>query len=127
MAVILGACLVRAPARAADAPAEIEGRTLFAKGEYQKALDVFAALFARTADPVYLRNIGRCQQKLHRPAPAIDAFEEYLRRVPGMKPSERAEIKGFIAEMNALRDAQAASAAPAGARASPAPAPLPLP
>jgi hypothetical protein len=92
-----------APARAADDPREVRGRALFAKGEYEAALDVYAELFAEKVDPIYLRNIGRCNQKLRRPAKAIDAFREYLRRVRRIKADEREEIEGFIREMEALQ------------------------
>jgi tetratricopeptide (TPR) repeat protein len=99
-------------AQAADDRRELEGRALFAKGEYSQALDVFAKLFAEKGDPVYLRNIGRCYQKLRQPEKAIDSFREYLRR-SRVKQRERDEIEGFIREMQELQAAQAATPAPA--------------
>ena len=81
---------------------EREGRALYAKGKYAEALDVFATLFADRADPIYLRNIGRCHQKMGHPTESIDAFREYLRRARVI-PSERAEIEGFIREMEDLK------------------------
>ncbi len=115
-------------AQAADDRRELDGRALFAKGEYSKALEVFAQLFAEKGDPVYLRNIGRCYQKLQQPEKAIDSFREYLRR-SRVKPREREEIDGFIREMQELQAAQAATATkampaptePAPARSDPAP------
>jgi hypothetical protein len=96
-------------ARAADDPREVQGRALFAKGEYGKALDLYATLFAETNDPLFLRNIGRCYQKLRAPDKAIDAFREYQRR-SHLKASEQAEVEGFIHEMEELRRTQAAEA-----------------
>ena len=54
-------------ARPAEDPREVQGRKLFAKGEYEAALEVYANLFAEKSDPIYLRNIGRCHQKLEQP------------------------------------------------------------
>jgi len=99
-----------ATAFAAEDPREVEGRTLFAKGEYEAAVDLYAKLFAEKGDPIYLRNIGRCNQKLRRPDRAIDAFREYLRRARKVKSSERQEIEGFIHEMEELRAQQTADA-----------------
>jgi tetratricopeptide (TPR) repeat protein len=105
-------------AQAADDRRELEGRALFAKGEYSQALDVFARLFAEKGDPVYLRNIGRCYQKLRQPEKAIDSFREYLRR-SRVKPREREEIDGFIREMQELQATQAATTPPAPTEPAP--------
>jgi hypothetical protein len=99
---------------------ETEGRSWFAKGEYEKALDLFAELFAESNDPVYLRNIGRCYQKLKRPEKSIDAFREYLRRAH-VRPAEREEVNGFIKEMQDLQASQAGTAPTAPAASSPKP------
>jgi tetratricopeptide (TPR) repeat protein len=96
----------------AEDPREVAGRALFVKGEYERALDIYANLFAETGDPLYLRNVGRCYQKLKRPEKAIDAFRDYLRRAR-IKPAERQEIEGFIQEMKELQAQQAAAAAAA--------------
>lgn len=89
---------------------EVQGRALFARGDYQGALDIYVNLFAEKGDPVYLRNIGRCYQKLEQPDKAINSFNEYLRR-GHVKPSERSEVEGFIQEMEQLRKRQQATAA----------------
>ena len=104
--------LAATSAAAAEDPREVEGRALFAKGEYHKALDIYAGLFAQSGDPLYLRNIGRCYQKLRVPDKAIDAFREYLRRSPGLKPAEQTEVDGFIKEMETLQREQSAAAPP---------------
>src|SRR4051794_26393294 len=81
---------------------EVQGRALFARGDYQAALDIYVTLFAEKGDAVYLRNIGRCYQKLEQPDKAINSFREYLRR-GHVKPAERSEVEGFIGEMEQLR------------------------
>ncbi|HSY38297.1 MAG TPA: hypothetical protein VLA79_02180, partial [Polyangia bacterium] len=92
----------------AVAPGEMKARESFAAGRYDEALEAFAKLYAETLNPIYLRNIGRCHQKLREPQKAIDAFHDYLAK-GGKKISsdEKAEINGYIKEMEALRDEQA--------------------
>jgi hypothetical protein len=90
---------------------EVQGRALFAKGDYQAALEIYATLFAEKSDPIYLRNIGRCYQQLEQPKNALNAFREYLRRSK-VKPAERAEIDGFIQQMEELQKRQAATTPP---------------
>jgi len=115
--LVVLAAFASGQARAEDRR-EIEGRSWFAKGEYEKALDLYAELFAENNDPVFLRNIGRCYQKLRRPEKSIDAFREYLRRAH-VRPAERDEINGFIKEMQELQASQAGTA-PAAPTAPPA-------
>ena len=109
---MLGAVLVMVLAFAgsahADHATEMKARESFAAGRYDEALQSFAKLYAETLNPIYLRNIGRCQQKLKQPDKAIDAFHDYLIK-GGKKISadEKAEINGYIKEMEALRDEQA--------------------
>ncbi len=109
---VLGAVLVLVlalgGAAQADHASEMKARESFAAGRYDEALQTFAKLYAETLNPIYLRNIGRCQQKLKQPDKAIDAFHDYLIK-GGKKISadEKAEINGYIKEMEALRDEQA--------------------
>jgi hypothetical protein len=107
------------PAQAADHQVnelEMKARESFAAGRYDEALQTFAKLYAETLHPVYLRNIGRCHQKLREPQQAIDAFQDYLAKTKSGKgklaPEERTEIEGYIKDMQALRDEQAHAAAP---------------
>jgi hypothetical protein len=106
----------------ADRATEMKAREAFAAGRYEDALGLFAKLYAETLHPVYLRNIGRCHQKLRQPEPAIDKFNEYLAKEKKIAADERAEIDGYIKEMEVLRDEQAKKAA-----APPPIAPLPPP
>ncbi|HXJ20507.1 MAG TPA: tetratricopeptide repeat protein [Polyangia bacterium] len=126
---LLAAVLIAASvghAHGAEDRREVKGRKLFIRGEYEKALDIYAQLYAEKADPIYLRNVGRCNQKLKRPEKAIDAFREYLRKAH-VKPAERDEIEGFIKEMEQLQADQAAANPPPPPPAPPPPEPTPPP
>jgi hypothetical protein len=101
-----------AHAAKADNATELKAREAFAAGRYDEALDLFAKLYAQTLHPVYLRNIGRCHQKLHQPEQAIDKFNEYLAKEKKISADERKEIDGYIKEMETLRDEQARQKAP---------------
>jgi hypothetical protein len=97
-----------AQARTVD-PRELEARRDFAEARYEDALHIFAQLFSEAGDPIYLRNLARCYQKLKRPAEAIAGFQDYL--VKGnLAPGEREEIGSYIAEMRALQSEQRAPA-----------------
>jgi hypothetical protein len=102
--------MVTAPAAHAakvDNATEMKAREAFAAGRYDDALDLFAKLYAQTLHPVYLRNIGRCHQKMRQPDKAIDKFNEYLAKEKKISADERKEIEGYIKEMETLRDEQA--------------------
>ena len=100
---------------------EVEARHAFAAGRYQEAANLFAELYAEKPHPTYLRNIGRCYQNLHQPDQAINAFHDYLRQAKDLPSAEKAEIDGYIAEMEALKKKQDK------ALAAPAPPPAPPP
>ena len=108
--MVLGAVLIAVLASGvarADHAMEMKAREDFAAGRYDQALDLFAKLYAETLNPVYLRNIGRCHQKMREPQKAIDAFQDYLAKGKKISADEKAEIQGYIKEMTALRDEQA--------------------
>jgi hypothetical protein len=106
---------VRATERSAQAAGqtELKAREAFAAGKYDDALELFAKLYAETLHPVYLRNIGRCYQKMQKPDQAIDKFREYLAKEKKLSADERGEIEGYIKEMEDLKTAQARQAAQA--------------
>lgn len=81
---------------------EVEARRDFAEGRYQDAIHLFAELYAQSADPIHLRNIARCYQKMGRPDEAIANFRDYLAKA-NVDAEERREVQGYIAEMEALR------------------------
>ena len=101
---------------------EVEARKAFAAGQYQQALDLYADLYADKVHPTFLRNIGRCYQNLRQPGKAINAFRDYLRQAKGLSAAERAEVEGYIAEMEQLEKEQ--EVAQAAAR-TPTPPPQP--
>jgi tetratricopeptide (TPR) repeat protein len=120
--LVLFAMSFQAPARAAaDENPELRARTYFAAAKYQEALDIYAGLYAETLHPTYLRNIGRCYQMLGDPDKAISSFQEYLRKARDLSREQRAEIEGYIAEMEQMKRARVAAVVP------PAPAPAPPP
>src|SRR5207248_7269499 len=110
---------------------ERKAMSAYAATRYQEALDLYADLYADFHDPLYLRNIGRCHQKLRHPEEAIASFEEYLSKYKRLSASEIEEVQGWIAEMKELQKASApppspvAAPAPAPVVAPPAPAPAP--
>jgi len=131
-ALSLGAALVGEPVsaaarREADRKVEMQARENFAAGRYAEALELFAKLYAETPDPIYLHNIGRCHQKMREPDKAIDAFRDYLAKSKKISRDERATIEGYIAEMEKLREEQAAKTAPPPAALSTAPTAAPAP
>ena len=106
------AFLLAVPEAHADRATEMKAREAFASGRYDDALNLFAKLYAETLHPVYLRNIGRCHQKLHQPEQAIDKFNEYLVKEKKISADERKEIDGYIKEMEAMQEEQAKHATP---------------
>jgi tetratricopeptide (TPR) repeat protein len=98
-------------------------KEMFAAGRYPEALELFAKLYVETLDPLYLRVIGRCHQKMEDPDKAIDAFKEYLRKSKRLAPDKRKEVEGFIAEMEALKEHKRKTAEEAARRAAIAPPP----
>jgi tetratricopeptide (TPR) repeat protein len=103
--------LVAGRAVAAADPRELDARKEFAAGRYEAALDIFAKLYAETLHPVYLRNVARCYQNLKQPDRAITSFREYLRKAKNVTPADRAEVEGYIKEMEDLQKQQEAAAA----------------
>jgi tetratricopeptide (TPR) repeat protein len=91
---------------------ERRAESAFISGRYQEAAELLNGLFVEFHNPVYLRNLGRCHQRLKDPDRAIAAFEEYLHRAKNIPAAERDEVTGFIKEMEALKREREAAAAP---------------
>jgi hypothetical protein len=96
-----------AVARPASGPVAVDdgdlaARNLFRAQRYADALAIYRRRRAETQHPTYLRNIGRCLQMLRQPAPAIEAFQAYLREARDLGAAERAEVDGYIGEMQRL-------------------------
>jgi hypothetical protein len=113
-------------AGAGEAKQEKKAIASFAAGRYDEALEIYAKLYADSLNPVYLRNIGRCHQKLKQPDKAIESFRDYLDKGKNISADEKAQVNGYIKEMEALRDEQAGRAQVPPPPPGPAPvAPLP--
>jgi hypothetical protein len=98
------------------------GAKAFLTGKYDEALHIFSELYIDSdGRPEYLRNIGRCQQKLKQYDLAIDTFRDYLRRMKKISAEERREVEGFISEIETARLNQASSGT------TPPPAPVEKP
>jgi hypothetical protein len=129
--VLVGLLAQTTPSQAAPKTKEsreLQAREAFATGRYQEAIELYGKLYAEKLHPTYLRNIGRCYQKLKEPEKAIDSFRDYLGRVKNIPAAERSEIEGYIAEMEALKkkqDADKAAAAAPATVAAPVVAPVP--
>jgi tetratricopeptide (TPR) repeat protein len=124
-AALLIALSFSAAAHAAgDEGAELKARTHYAAGEYREALEIYARLYAETMHPTYLRNIARCHQNLGNADKAISSFREYLRKARDLTPDQRAEVEGYIKEMEQLKQTKASAppAAPEPAPSAPPPA-----
>jgi len=126
LSLLLTLLLTLAGARLAwaqpQAASEKQAREFFAVGKYSEALEIYGRLYAETAHPTYLRNIGRCFQNLGEPDKAISSFREYLRQAKNLNAEQRTQVEGYIAEMEALKRQRETSPAPAPATAMPAPA-----
>lgn len=109
---VLALAAVARPVAAEVDKREMKAREDFGAGRYQDALDIFVKLYAEKLHPNYLRNIGRCYQNLGDPDKAISSFHEYLRKAKSVTPDERAEVEGYIKEMEDLKKQREQAAAP---------------
>jgi hypothetical protein len=111
---------------------------LYKQGDYEAATAIFAQLSIDNPDmPVFVRNLGACYYYLRRPEPAMSNLREYLHKKKDISPEDRAEVDGWIAEMDQLRQRGSAPAAaalpvapatpPPTAPPAPAPAATPTP
>jgi hypothetical protein len=112
------------PARAAEmdknAKADAKEAMRFYKaGNYDDAAKVFLKLsIAYPEMLVFVRNLGACYYYMRRFEPALSNLRDYVHRKKDIAPDDRAEVEGWIGEMERLRD-QAATA-PIAATAAPA-------
>jgi hypothetical protein len=116
----------RSPAPAPGAE-DLRARNLFQEHRYADALVIYTQLYARTHHPTYLRNVGRCHQMLREPEPAISYFRAYLRDAHDVGAGERAEIEGYISEMEALQQAPSPASPAVPPAATPATVPAQAP
>ena len=126
LGVLLLAMSVARAARADETQSEeLKARKLFGAGDFKSALDIYTDLYARNPHPTYTRNIGRCYQNLGEPERAITAFREYLRTAKDLTPKARAEVEGYIKEMEELERSRTPPPPPPAAVITPVSPPPP--
>ena len=87
---------------------------LYKQGNYEEAAAAFLQLsIDNPGMPVFVRNLGACYYYLRRPDPALSNLREYLVKKKDVTPEDRAEVEGWIAEMDQLRQHGSAPAAAA--------------
>ena len=109
ISALIVALLLPAPVRAEDESREVKAKRACAAGRVEEGVELLAALYAETGDVNYVYNQGRCYQQNGRVDQALNRFREYLRRATGASTSERAEVQGFIDELERQRAAPAAT------------------
>jgi hypothetical protein len=98
-------------------------------GDVLKGIDLLGDLFVESNDPTHIYNQGRCFEQNHRWDDAIDRFREYLRKVPDLPASDKADVENHLADCE-VQQAKLTPPAPAPIAASallPAPATAPAP
>jgi tetratricopeptide (TPR) repeat protein len=101
---------------------------LYKQGSYEEAAAVFLQLSVDNPDmPVFVRNLGACYYYLRRPDPALSNLREYLHKKKDIAPDDSAEVEGWIAEMDQLRQHGSTPAAAPVPIPAPVPVPAPVP
>ena len=124
---------VATPAAAAemDKNARADAKTamrLYKEGNYEDAAKIFVKLSVAYPDMlVFVRNLGACYYYLRRYEPALSNLRDYEHRKKDMAADDRAEVAGWIGEMERLHDQSAAAAAAPPATTAPVAVPVPVP
>jgi tetratricopeptide (TPR) repeat protein len=106
---------------AATLAEEAKANEFFYNGQYEEARRRYAKLLSDNPDEtIYLRNLARCNENLGNLDEAIRLFQSYLRESKDLSPNEQAEVKGFVANLEAR---QAQGAKPPAAALPPLPPP----
>jgi hypothetical protein len=105
-----------------------EAMRFYKEGNYEDAAKLFVRLSISYPDMlVFVRNLGACYYYLRRYEPALSNLRDYLHRKTDIAADDRAEVSGWIGEMERLRDQGATAAAPPAPASAPVPAPAPVP
>ena len=116
-AILLWAALTGRTAHAQPAdPRELEAKRECSAGRYQRGVDLLAALYVETSEPIYVYNQGRCYEENGRLEQAVSRFREYQRKLP-----KTADNAAEITEVDARIRALEARLAEARAREAPPP------
>jgi len=119
---LMALCLAPLRARAQQRdPREVDAKRACLGGRPDRGIELLAELYAETNDATYIYNQARCYQQNGRAQDAITRFRESLRKSPTVYAGERAQVQGFISELEAqVRVAPAPPPAPVPAAAAPA-------
>jgi hypothetical protein len=112
-----------APPEPEDDPRAVEARKACAAGDVDKGIRLLADYLGSTDDPTAIYNMGRCYQQNGVSEKALLQFREYLRKAKDLTAEDRAEVEGYIREL----EAEQAREAPALPEPPPAPGPTPQP
>jgi tetratricopeptide (TPR) repeat protein len=132
LAVAVGVLLTTQAEEARDRARDAftQGQELYRAGNFADALSAFQSAEAARPSPATEYNIGRCQERLGRPADAVAAYERYLAEAPDA-PDHDAVVE-HVAELRRQIPAEghlSVSVEPPGAtvtvdQAQPVPAPV---
>jgi tetratricopeptide (TPR) repeat protein len=82
------------------------GRSAFAEGRYQAALDYFEKSYQLSGKPRLLYNIGQCHDRLRNDTKAIEALERYLEEAP--EAENRRQVEARLEHLRAAVQAREA-------------------
>jgi hypothetical protein len=98
-----------------------EAMRFYKAGDYDDAAKIFLKLSIAYPDMlVFVRNLGACYYYMRRFEPALSNLRDYVHRKKDIAPDDRAEVEGWIGEMERLRDQAATAAAAPGPAVGPA-------
>lgn len=80
------------------------GTALYQEARYAEAAAAFQAAYEAVPNGVVLYNVGQCYEGLGDLPRAIDAYRDYLRKVPGAE--DRATVEALVAGLEARWEAQ---------------------
>ena len=131
VALLASLATMASASRHAEAASKTEKRATAEKaakkacitGDVRTGIDLLGDLYVETNDATYIYNQGRCFEQNHHWGDALDRFKEYLRKVPDLPATDRANVERHISDCQAEQAKLEPPAAPP--IATPSPAPLP--
>jgi hypothetical protein len=124
--LLLTSAAKAAPATSRD-PRPLEARKACLAGNVARGIELLAEIVVENGDPNAIYNQARCYQQNGRAAEAVTRFREYLRVARNVNPADRAQVEGYIEELEAdlARPPAAPQVTVAATPSPPAPAPTP--
>ena len=80
---------------------EVEAKKACLARHTDRGIELLAELYAETNDPTYIYNQARCFQQGGKPQEALVSFREYLRKARDLPADEKAQVQGYITELEA--------------------------